>query len=62
MSRLFAAAATDQTVIVPLLLDRRTQTVAALALALAGGLLFGVDTTEARGSIIGGHGGCRTCH
>lgn len=51
MSRWFTAVTTVQTVAVPLLLDRRAQT-----LAPTGGLLVGLDTTETRGSVIGGGG------
>lgn len=51
MSTISRASATVQSVVVSLLIDRRAQAVAALALALACGLLLGSDSTEAMGAI-----------
>ncbi|MFN8593126.1 MAG: hypothetical protein U0031_16850 [Thermomicrobiales bacterium] len=54
MTRPFTA--TLATVVLPLLLDRRIQVVAALVLTLVGSLLLGVDTTEAGPGVIGSGG------
>jgi len=56
MSVVVRLSTTVQTVVVPLLLNPRAQAVAALALALAGGLLLGPDGVDARQGVIGSGG------